>query len=54
MKKFHYYVVRRSYQSIKRKKQRKYLEENNLLDEYKNSKYKTMTGFLKNRGVNIQ
>lgn len=31
--------------------QRKYIEENNLMDEFNESGYKTMTWFLKSKGV---
>lgn len=36
-----------------REKQEKYIVENGLEAEYKASKYKTMTWFLKSKGVNI-
>lgn len=41
------------YKNQKRKvaAQRKYIEENNLVDEFKTSGYKTMTWFLISKGI---
>lgn len=42
-----------SYAIMERKKreQMKVLEENNLMEEFKKSKYKTMTWFLTSKGL---
>lgn len=37
----------------KRKRQDEYIKHNGLTDDFKNSKYKSVTWFLKAKGVNI-
>lgn len=53
MKRSQLNAISYSVQARKVEKQIKYLEENNLMEEFKKSKYKTFGGFLRHKGINL-